>query len=444
MLSTTKNVSPINSSNPLNPNHPKILHKSAYCKPDYSDDNKKTPKKDQGIIIESAEGLKIAQYLKAIGDIIGAENILYASRLSRERICMYLTSKKLVCDITDNLDYISIDDNNLSVRPLTLRATKFYLNRVCPSIPSSYLHDKLSEIGINITSMIQRERMSSDDGEFSHIFSFRRTFYGIIEKNVSIPESILIKFEQENHRIFLSTEIKRCTNCHKIGHLSEICRQNKITDNAHTPDITSIHSSESSNLLSVNSALNQSSNSLDNEIIDIEINDLSVVNDETNDNTNNITKSHSTRFTQFGVASLIENEQHVEKIDDSVDAMNGVQFKTPKGANADGIYVDIEKAFNKVVVSHLTVDYFVKFMIKLSKKNIDDEEIRKQYSNNIKELTQIAETLRSATFSVTKARLTRTILKIKNIFKLQSRKDNSSIPTNTSTDDLENNSMEFV
>lgn len=76
--------------------------------------------------------------------------------------------------------------------------------------------------------------MSNKGEEFAHIYSFRRTFYGIPEKNAQIPESILIHFEQENHRIFLSTEIKRCTNCHKIGHLSEVCRQKKIDDNSPT------------------------------------------------------------------------------------------------------------------------------------------------------------------------------------------------------------------
>lgn len=144
------NLNPISavSSKFTNPHSQSQNSTKSFKKPDYTDDTLKTPKKDQGLIIESIEGLKIKQYLEAIGNIIGVENIIYASRLSRDRICIYLNSRDLINEITENFDHISIDEYNLNIRPLMLRAKKYYLNRVCPSIPSSYLHDTISALGI--------------------------------------------------------------------------------------------------------------------------------------------------------------------------------------------------------------------------------------------------------------------------------------------------------
>lgn len=412
-MSLTNKVS---SSAPPNPSQKpsKNFNKNPNKKPDYSDDNLKTPKKDQGLIIESVDGLKIKQYLKAVGEIIGAENIIYASRLSRDRICLYLKSKDLINEITQNFDNISIDEHNLYIRPLMLRATKYYLNRVCPSIPSSYLHDKISEIGINITSMIQREKMSNDEGEFSHIFSFRRTFYGIPEKNTNIPESILLNFDQEQHRIFLSTEIKRCTNCHKIGHLVDVCRQKENVDNT-TQHVDNDNISESQNISSLNSALHLSSSSLNTENNDMEMIDISSVQDKTNK-----------QSTQLQLSQQNENKK------------NSAPSKTPK-INAEGSYAELEKSYERVITSHLSFEYFLSFVVKLSKKEIDHEEIRKQYTKDIKELTQISETLRGVTVSGTKARLTRTLFKIKNIFKYQNQKSNQ-----LQSDEFESSAMELV
>lgn len=152
---TSKNL-PNNNAVSLNsfstPSTSSFSHpRNPFKKPNYSDDDIKTPKKDQGLIIESIDGLKIKQYLEAIGEIVGPSNILYASRLSRDRICMYLKTKDLVNEIANKTDFITIDTHDLSIRPLLMRASKFYLNRVCPSIPSSILHDKILEMGINIT-----------------------------------------------------------------------------------------------------------------------------------------------------------------------------------------------------------------------------------------------------------------------------------------------------
>ncbi|KAG5900223.1 hypothetical protein JTB14_008105 [Gonioctena quinquepunctata] len=49
------------------------------------------PKKNQAIVLHAEDNLKLFDYVKAIGDIIGAKHITFASKISNNRICIYLS-----------------------------------------------------------------------------------------------------------------------------------------------------------------------------------------------------------------------------------------------------------------------------------------------------------------------------------------------------------------
>lgn len=420
LINNQINNSQIPKTIPSIPNPNKNLFNK---KPDYSEDNNITPKKDQGIVIEAVEGLKIKQYLETVGEIVGPDNIIYASRLSRERICMYMKSKELVNEITEKFDAIIIDENELQIRPLLLRSTKYYINRICPSIPSSFLHDIISNQGINITSKIQREKMSHEENNFSHVYSFRRTFYGLPNKNVTIPESILFKYEHENHRIYISTEMKRCFNCFKIGHLAEVCNKkdkNLINTETENEKESQINTNASQNLESMNLDLCLSSKSLNiNDVIDTDMTDISEVNRPDNNNENDS-----------------EGEDNVEQ-----------KKKKQKITNTQNLNAteELERAFVNYVHSDIDFNAFANFLNQISKKKIDDDDMRVKYSKQIAEFMEIIETLRGATQSGTKARLTRAVHKIKEIFINKSNNSQSNeVNTLSLYDELQNNTMESL
>lgn len=398
---SSKSVSANTIPNPKIPNsNPKPFKK--VNKPDYSDDYLKTPKKDQGIIIESAEGIKILQYIEAVGDIVGPENIMYASRLSKDRICIYLNSNVLVNKITESYDVITINEIDLAVRPLILRATKYYLNRVCPSIPSSIVHDKISEIGINITSKIQREKMSYEANNYAHILSFRRTFYGIPEKHVTIPESFSLSHENESYRIFISNDIKRCDICHKIGHLTTACRNKTNVDNEQNNE----SQDSTTNLENMDFELCLSSDSLN-----VDLNEIDMI--DTSHNTLNEARALQNQLSGFPSISHSSTQNN----NNSETNKQNKKFTPPaEVANVQ----KLRKIYEEIISSTISFDHFFEFLSKMSKKEVNSNEIRANYSDETKELILIIESLRSVTQSATKARLTRTLYKIKNIFKLKS------------------------
>lgn len=163
---------------------------------------------------------------------------------------------------------------------------------------------------------------------------------------------------------------------------------------------------------------------------------------ENNNACANTNSSDSTPSIKLHEIEQNENNQHGVPTGNFDNEMNGIPFKTPGGSYVEGIYAELQKTFDRVVISPLTFEYYLSYVIKLSKKKIDTNEIRKQYSINIKEIIQITETLRGVTFSGTKARLTRTLYKTKNIFKYQCPK--SSIINVSNSNEIEDCSMEPV
>lgn len=76
------------------------------------------PKKDQAIVLHAEESLKLFDYVKAVGDVIGAKNISFASRISNNRICIYLSKTELVDQLIKSHPIIPVGNTDLSIRRL--------------------------------------------------------------------------------------------------------------------------------------------------------------------------------------------------------------------------------------------------------------------------------------------------------------------------------------
>lgn len=99
------------TSNQSSTSHSQPLNYSNAVKSNYS---YSFPKKEQAIIMNTVEGLKIGQYVVAIGSIVGPKRILFASRISNGRMCIYLDSKQTVETLINNHDTVLIEDNEIT------------------------------------------------------------------------------------------------------------------------------------------------------------------------------------------------------------------------------------------------------------------------------------------------------------------------------------------
>ena len=195
-------------------NSPKVLYSHAV----------EFPKKEQAIVTDAVEGLQIKDYVLAVGKLIGPQNIKFASRISQDRVCIYLSSQDLAGKITAPGSKVNIGSHTLSLRLLVSKAKRIILSNVCPIIPHSVIEKTLLEFDITPTSQITFLRAGIHEPEYAHIMSFRRQMYIKPEDVSKLPESLQINFEDTVYWIYPSSEKLTCFICKEEGHLARHCQ----------------------------------------------------------------------------------------------------------------------------------------------------------------------------------------------------------------------------
>lgn len=191
------------------------------------------PKKNQAIVIPSSDDLTTSDYILAVAKIVQPRNIKFASRISNNRVCLYLSSVDHVDNIVNNYNPIEIEGQRLNVRRLVSPARRLILSNVCPSVPHKILEDALKNIGAQPVSPISFLKASYISDEFSHIMSFRRQLYIKPDNDLQLPSSILVNYEDISYRVFTSYDEVVCFTCKKKGHFSKQCPQLSKETTAH-------------------------------------------------------------------------------------------------------------------------------------------------------------------------------------------------------------------
>lgn len=189
----------------------------------YSNVANSGPSKEQAIVLNALNDIKIKDYIFAIGDLIGPKKIISASRISRNRVCIYLDSKATADNFTESREGIEIEGKFVRVKKLISPTKKIILSNVHTSIPNSILADMLKHFKIRTASGVHSLHIRLDRDDYKHISSFRRAVYIYDDENVAIPDNILLKYNNENHRIFLTNDELRCYICKSSGHTALSC-----------------------------------------------------------------------------------------------------------------------------------------------------------------------------------------------------------------------------
>ena len=213
------NLSDTQSANPKNKSTKNLSYASIATKLSF-------PKKDQGLILECVDGLERNDYIYAIGDIVQPSNILFASRVSNDRICIYLSKKELVDNITDKYDKINIGKFNVNIRPLISKQQRVILSNVSPTIPHSIIEDALETLNINRGSNVSFLKAGCNKDGFTHVLSFRRQVYINPNDANKLPQFLPIDYDDTKYYIYPSLDSLKCFLCKKEGHIAKNCPTN--------------------------------------------------------------------------------------------------------------------------------------------------------------------------------------------------------------------------
>lgn len=181
------------------------------------------PKKEQAIIINVVEDLSLRDYIVAVGNIVQPHNVKFASRISNNRVCIYLSSTEMVDDMVQNHNVVKVADYELNIRRLITPARRLLMSNVHPCIPHDVIQRSLTTLGVQTITPITFLKASYFSEDYGHVMSFRRQLYMQPDDDLQLPSSIIVDFEGTSHRIFLSSDEITCFLCKEKGHITKKC-----------------------------------------------------------------------------------------------------------------------------------------------------------------------------------------------------------------------------
>ncbi|CAH1100828.1 unnamed protein product [Psylliodes chrysocephalus] len=119
---------------------------------------------------------------------------------------------------------------------LVTRSKRIIISNVCPSIPNKLIESAIWDLNLQLAGI--------PDKEYNHILSFRRQAYITpTVENIDIQTSVIIPYEGNNYRIFISTDIMQYFICKQSNHIASNCpnstsvdpEESKITAHTDTP-----------------------------------------------------------------------------------------------------------------------------------------------------------------------------------------------------------------
>lgn len=197
----------------------------------YSNVVKPTPTKKQAVLIPADSDTNLIEYVVGLGRIIGPNNIISASKISKNRICIYLDSENTVNSFMESGGNITVNNKLIQARKLVSPSKRLILSNVHTCVPNSIILEALHEKKIKTISAIHNLHIGTisastpneELAKYKHITSFRRAVYIEEPINVTIPDSLLIYFDNETHRIFISDNEQRCHVCGEQSHNADVC-----------------------------------------------------------------------------------------------------------------------------------------------------------------------------------------------------------------------------
>lgn len=184
------------------------------------------PKKEEAIVYPAVDGILIKDYVIETGKKVGPQNIRYVSRMSNNRICIYFSSKQIVDEFIEKEGGVTINNIFVAARKLIMPAKRIIVSNVSPCIPHHVLEEKFKEMNMKLVSPISFLGAGIGLEEYRHVMSFRRQFFIAEESIPFVPPTMIIRYENEESRVFLSDEQLRCYRCKEIGHIAALCSTN--------------------------------------------------------------------------------------------------------------------------------------------------------------------------------------------------------------------------
>lgn len=168
------------------------------------------PNNDQGIVMYTTDNFSEDEYIKSIGKLVGPKNVIFASSISNNRFCIYLSNKDIVNELLSNHSNIVINNSEVGICSLMNPAQNLILSNVSPTIPHELVKNALLKKNLKLMSPISFLKAEILDKEYTHVLSFRRQVLASFKKDEQISDAIIINHEDIRNKIFITQDNRTC------------------------------------------------------------------------------------------------------------------------------------------------------------------------------------------------------------------------------------------
>ncbi|KAI2647814.1 Transposon TX1 uncharacterized 82 kDa protein [Labeo rohita] len=166
------------------------------------------------------EGVTVEDLLVVIGEQLGFENIVSASRMYKA-IVVFLKSEALVNQLT--VSGVWVKESFVPVTPLSAPATKITVSNVPPFISNDAIIKELGRFG-KIASPMKFIPLGCKNASLKHVLSFRRqVFMFLTSPTRTLDVSFRVGHSDRSYLVYASNESLKCFICGDVGHKKFVC-----------------------------------------------------------------------------------------------------------------------------------------------------------------------------------------------------------------------------
>lgn len=173
-----------------------------------------------GCRCEPEPGVSVEDLLLVIGEKIGFDNIVSASRVDKA-IVVFLKSESLINQLT--VSGLLVKEAFVAVNLLSSPATQITISNVPPFVSNDAITKELQKFG-TIASPVKMIPLGCKNAALKHVLSFSRQVYMFLTSLTRTLEvSFCVNHGEDSYMVSARTESLECFECGDLGHKLFAC-----------------------------------------------------------------------------------------------------------------------------------------------------------------------------------------------------------------------------